>query len=68
MAERDRPERRGRRGQRNRAPAGRLRADHAPSGRLVRLTRRASVLPVGSDLEYADEVTLGWALFGRREM
>jgi recombination protein RecR len=26
------------------------------------------VLPVGGDLEYADEVTLGRALAGRREM
>jgi recombination protein RecR len=35
---------------------------------LVRVTRLASGLPVGSDLEYADEVTLGRALSGRREM
>ncbi|MGH2653483.1 MAG: recombination mediator RecR, partial [Actinomycetota bacterium] len=28
----------------------------------------ASGLPVGGDLEYADEVTLGQALEGRREM
>ncbi|MER3408709.1 MAG: recombination protein RecR [Thermoleophilia bacterium] len=34
----------------------------------VRITRLASGLPVGSDLEYADEVTLGRALSGRREM
>ena len=34
----------------------------------VRVTRLASGLPVGSDLEYADEVTLGRALSGRREM
>jgi len=34
----------------------------------VRVTRLASGLPVGSDLEYADEVTLGRALTGRREM
>ena len=32
----------------------------------VRVTRLASGLPVGSDLEYADEVTLGKALAGRR--
>ncbi|TMK81753.1 MAG: recombination protein RecR [Actinobacteria bacterium] len=37
-----------------------------PSG--VRVTRLASGLPVGGDLEYADEVTLGQALEGRREM
>jgi recombination protein RecR len=34
----------------------------------VRVTRLASGLPVGGDLEYADEVTLGRALLGRREM
>ncbi len=32
----------------------------------VTLTRLASGLPVGADLEYADEVTLGKALAGRR--
>ena len=32
----------------------------------VRVTRLASGLPVGSDLEYADEVTLGKAFAGRR--
>jgi recombination protein RecR len=34
----------------------------------TRVTRLASGLPVGGDLEYADEVTLGRALTGRREM
>lgn len=34
----------------------------------TRVTRLASGLPVGGDLEYADEVTLGRALLGRREM
>lgn len=34
----------------------------------VRVTRLASGLPVGGDLEYADEVTLGRALVGRRDM
>jgi len=34
----------------------------------ARVTRLASGLPVGGDLEYADEVTLGRALSGRREM
>jgi recombination protein RecR len=37
-----------------------------PAG--VRVTRLASGLPVGGDLEYADEVTLTQALEGRREM
>jgi recombination protein RecR len=32
----------------------------------ISVTRLASGLPVGSDLEYADEVTLGKALAGRR--
>jgi recombination protein RecR len=32
----------------------------------VAVTRLASGLPVGSDLEYADEVTLGRAFAGRR--
>ncbi len=34
----------------------------------VRVTRIARGLPVGGDLEYADEVTLARALEGRREM
>ncbi|MBL6634052.1 MAG: recombination protein RecR [Thermoleophilia bacterium] len=36
-------------------------------GRL-RTTRLASGLPVGADLEHADELTLGRALLGRREI
>ncbi|HEY3971274.1 MAG TPA: recombination mediator RecR [Solirubrobacteraceae bacterium] len=38
---------------------------HAPQ---LTITRLASGLPVGSDLEYADEVTLGKALSGRRSL
>ena len=34
----------------------------------IKVTRIASGLPVGGDLEYADEVTLGRALEGRREV
>jgi recombination protein RecR len=34
----------------------------------AKVTRIASGLPVGGDLEYADELTLGRALVGRREM
>jgi recombination protein RecR len=34
----------------------------------IAVTRLASGLPVGSDLEYADEVTLGKALAGRRAL
>ena len=37
-----------------------------PLGLLV--TRIASGLPVGGDLEYADELTLGRALEGRRDV
>jgi recombination protein RecR len=36
--------------------------------RRVRVTRLASGLPVGGDLEYADELTLGRALAGRRDV
>ena len=32
----------------------------------ITVTRLASGLPVGADLEYADELTLGRALAGRR--
>ncbi len=39
--------------------------DRAPD---ITVTRLASGLPVGSDLEYADEVTLGKALAGRRAL
>lgn len=38
----------------------------APLG--VSVTRLASGLPVGGDLEYADELTLGRALAGRRDI
>jgi recombination protein RecR len=34
----------------------------------VRVTRIAMGVPVGSDLEYADEVTMGKAMEGRREL
>jgi recombination protein RecR len=34
----------------------------------VAVTRLASGLPVGGDLEYADEVTLGRAFAGRRTL
>ena len=38
------------------------------SARNLRITRLALGLPVGSDLEYADEVTLGRAFAGRHEI
>jgi recombination protein RecR len=34
----------------------------------VKVTRLAYGIPVGSDLEYADEVTLGRALEGRQDV
>jgi len=34
----------------------------------LKVSRLASGLPVGGDLDYADEITLGRALTGRREM
>ena len=37
-----------------------------PTG--IRVTRLAHGLPVGGDLEYADEVTLSRAMEGRREL
>ena len=41
-------------------------ADQLPA--RVRVTRLASGLPVGGDLEYADELTLGRAFTGRRDL
>jgi recombination protein RecR len=35
---------------------------------IPKLTRLATGLPIGGDLEYADEITLGRALDGRREL
>ena len=46
--------------------AQQLRSD-IEAGR-VRVTRLAAGLPMGADLEYADEVTLGRALTGRRDL
>lgn len=37
-------------------------------GRPLRITRLAFGLPVGGDIEYTDEVTLGRAFAGRREL
>jgi recombination protein RecR len=41
---------------------------HFANAGTLRVTRPAAGLPMGSDLEYADEVTLGRALQGRREL
>jgi recombination protein RecR len=40
--------------------------DFKPMG--VKVSRLASGLPVGGDLDYADEITLGRALSGRMEL
>ncbi len=48
------------------ASAAYLRRLIAPLG--IRVSRIARGLPVGGDLEYADEVTLAQALEGRRTM
>jgi recombination protein RecR len=37
-------------------------------GKGLRLTRLARGLPVGGDLEYADETTLARAIAGRSDM
>ncbi|MDQ2831839.1 MAG: recombination protein RecR, partial [Chloroflexota bacterium] len=42
-------------------------AQQALKGLPVRVTRLARGLPTGSDLEYADEITLARALEGRAE-
>jgi len=44
-----------------------INAVSASSGRVIKVTRLAHGLPVGADIEYADEVTLTRALEGRRE-
>jgi recombination protein RecR len=49
------------------ATAAYLHRELAPLG-LRRVTRLARGLPIGGDLEYADEVTLGRAISGRREI
>lgn len=38
-----------------------------PAGKKIKVTRIARGLPVGGDLEYADEITLTRALEGRKE-
>ena len=37
-------------------------------GSRVRITRIATGVPAGSDIEYADEVTMARAMEGRREL
>jgi len=44
-----------------------LKALKRTSGRALRITRIARGLPVGGDLEYADEITIARAMEGRRE-
>ena len=47
------------------ATANLVRSRLQPSG--VQVTRLAQGLPIGSDLEYADDYTLSRALEGRRD-
>jgi recombination protein RecR len=37
-------------------------------GRGVKITRIATGVPAGSDIEYADEVSMARAMEGRREL
>ena len=64
--------RRGRGGPDRDQPDDDRRGDRAPPRRAAArpgaVTRLASGLPVGADLEHADEVTLGKALAGRRSL
>jgi recombination protein RecR len=41
---------------------------HASADHPLRITRIATGVPAGSDIEYADEVTMSRAMDGRREM
>jgi recombination protein RecR len=41
---------------------------HASADHPLRITRIATGVPAGSDIEYADEVTMSRAMEGRREM
>ncbi len=47
--------------------AGERRADGA-NGRTLRITRIATGVPAGSDIEYVDEVSMARSLEGRREL
>ena len=65
--------RRHQRGRARHQPDHDRRGDRAPHRRTAArprssVTRLASGLPVGADLEHADEVTLGKALAGRRSL
>ena len=42
--------------------------DHRFEGVAIRITRIATGVPAGSDIEYADEVTMARAMDGRREL
>jgi recombination protein RecR len=43
------------------------RATERVAGQTLRITRIATGVPAGSDIEYADEVTMGRAMEGRRD-
>ena len=50
------------------ATAGYLAAEIRRAHRTLRITRIATGVPAGSDIEYADEVTMSRAMDGRREV
>jgi len=41
---------------------------HEDDGHFLKITRIATGVPAGSDIEYADEVTMARAMDGRREL
>ena len=45
-----------------------IQRSEALQGKTVKITRIATGVPAGSDIEYADEVTMSRALEGRREL
>jgi recombination protein RecR len=48
--------------------AQQLKRQEQGQGKALRVTRIAMGIPVGSDIEYTDEVTMLKAMEGRREM
>lgn len=50
------------------ATAGYLTGELRRANRALRITRIATGVPAGSDIEYADEVTMSRAMDGRREV
>jgi recombination protein RecR len=53
---------------RNLTDPNRAGRSEALQGKTVKITRIATGVPAGSDIEYADEVTMSRAMEGRREL